>query len=760
MMRDERKAGRAFLLAAIGGMGLLAGSVPRVADAAEGTSEDQLEQVVVVAQRREELAQSVPLSVVAITADALQANVVQTGLDLQALVPSMSTVYGTQANAASYALRGIKDGVLTYFDEVPGIVTQTGASGVDHQLFDLASVQAISGPQGTLFGRASTGGAILFVPQKPTKDFEGSIDVGAGNYSRYESTAVLNLPLTETLQARIGGQIIRREGVVENTEGNDLQSQRRDSFRFSLLFTPVEWLTNYTLFDGGDTNEAPFAAITTGYVNAPCPTSLFACFYGTLPARLQALQNALGIREVADDLPPVAVSQDHERGVEDVLTADLGAYTLKYIFGYRSSRSYSLANQISFDIPAIYGQGSNISSQRTDELQLSGSDFGNRLKWVTGLFFYDFHSDNLNAFQILAPLGSPPFNLDNAEGSPGLALNKSKAAYAQGTYDFTDALGLTLGARYTQDDQSAVSSAFAPPDEICILNPTIPGVDFATCTQPQSARFHAVTYNATVDYKLSSDKLVYFATRKGYNPGGFNQGVAPSISSYDPEYLTDYEIGLKADWRIGAVPARTNLSAFFGKYTNIQLQGNRLVDTPAGPQAFSGIFNAASATIYGSQFDFEVRPLEWLTFTGNYGYLHSRYDSFVANEVIGNAAGNAFAQAPEHTANLAANLTQPLPFGELVGTVSYYHTSKITFSASNFNRPVAFQSPYGLLNARLELKNIAGSRVDVGIWGKNLTNKDYAVNIDDEPAFGFTATLYGDPRTYGMDVKYSFGGKQ
>jgi iron complex outermembrane recepter protein len=748
-----------FVLAAAGAMVLMMSSVPDVAYAID-EGPDELEQVVVVAQRKEELAQSVPLSVVAITADALEVNTVQTGLDLQSFVPSLSTIYGTQANAASYALRGIKDGVLTYFDEVPGMVTQAGASGADHQLFDLGSVQAISGPQGTLFGRASTGGAILFVPQKPSKDFEGSMDVGGGNYSRYEATAVLNLPLTDTLQARIGGQIIRRDGVVENTEGNDLQSQHRDAFRLSLLYTPLEWLHNYTLFDGGDTNEAPFAAITTGYVNAPCPTSLFACIYGTLPAQLQAQQNAFGIRKVADDLPPIAVSQDTERGVEDVLTADLGAYTLKNIFGYRTSKSYSLANQISFDIPAIFGQGSNSSSQRTDELQVSGSDFGDRLKWVTGLFFDDFHSDNLNAFQILAPIGSPPFNLDNAEGSPGLTLNKSKAAYAQGTYNFTDALGLTLGARYTQDDQSAVSSAFAPPNKICILNPAIPGVDFANCTQPQSARFHATTYNISVDYKLSPAALVYFATRKGYNPGGFNQGVAPSISSYDPEYLTDYEVGIKADWHIGAVPVRTNLSGFFGKYTNIQLTGNRLVDTPDGPQAFSGIFNAASATIYGSQFDFEVRPLEWLTFTGNYGYLHSKYDSFVANAVIGNAAGNSFAQAPERTANLAATVTQPLSFGELVGTVSYYHTSKITFSAANFGRPVAFQDPYGLLNARLELKNIADSRVDVGLWGKNLTNKDYAVNIDDEPAFGFTATLYGDPRTYGVDVKYSFGVKR
>jgi iron complex outermembrane receptor protein len=741
-----------------GCLAFLMGSAPSQLIAAE-TSSDNLEEVIVVAQRREERALTVPLSVIAINEEALQANVIQSGLDLQKMVPSLSVIQGTQANSASYSLRGIRDGVLTYFDEVPGMVTQTGDAGVDHQLFDLKSVEAISGPQGTLFGRNSTGGAILFVPQKPTEDFEGSIDVGVGNYSRWETTGVINLPINDLLQARVGGQVIRRDGVVDNSEGNDLQSQHRDGFRASLLFSPLSWIRDYVLFDGGDTNEAPFAAITTGYVNAPCPTSLFACFYGTLPVQQQALQNSIGIRRVVDDLPPYAYSQDQERGTENVLTADLGPTTFKYIFGYRTSSSYSLANQISFAIPAIMGQGSNNSSQHTNEVQLSGSNFDNRLTWVGGLFFYSFDSFNLNAFQILAPLGSPAFNLNNSEGSPIWQRNQSKAAYTQGTYNFTDALGLTLGARYTQDDQAEVASAFAPPNQACILNPTVPGVDIATCTQPQSARFHALTYDASINYRITQDQFVYLTTRKGYNPGGFNQGLDPSISRFAPEYLTDYETGIHADWHIGGIPVRTNLSAFFGKYTNIQRNAYRFVDTPDGPQAFAGIFNAASATIYGSQFQFQIRPLEWLTFSGNYGYLHTKYDSFAANSVISDATGNAFAQAPDHTANLTADVVFPLSFGDLGGTLSFGHISKVTFSDSNLGRPIAFQDAYNLLDARVELKHIAGSRVDVSIWGKNLTNTDYAVNISDQPVFGFTSAIYGDPRTYGMNVKYSFGPK-
>lgn len=232
----------------------------------------ELEEVVVVARRTEEVLQTVPLSVTSISAEALEANTIQAGLDLQKMVPTLSVIQGTQATGASYSLRGIRSGVLTYFDETPVLQSALGgAAAVNYQLFDLASVQAISGPQGTLFGRNSTGGAILFVPKKPTDEFDASIDVGVGNYDRREVTAMVNLPLHDMVQVRLGGKMVRRDGIVENISGRDLQSQHRDSFRASVLFKPNDRLTNYTLIDGGDTDETQFGHITTGYPGGKLP---------------------------------------------------------------------------------------------------------------------------------------------------------------------------------------------------------------------------------------------------------------------------------------------------------------------------------------------------------------------------------------------------------------------------------------------------------------------------------------------------------
>jgi iron complex outermembrane receptor protein len=747
-----------FMLVAAGAFALLAIPDPSAVYAAESADAgpDALEQIVVVAQRREELAQTVPLSITAITAVELQNNTIQSGLDLQKMVPSLSVIQGTQASSASYSLRGIRNGVLTYLDETPTLSTEAGAVAVDYQLFDLQSVQAISGPQGTLFGRNSTGGAILFVPQKPTKDWEGSLEVGYGNYGRWEGTGYINIPVNDMLQLRIGGQEIHRQAVVTNLAGPGEQSQGRSSFRAAMMFTPTDWLHNYLLVDGGNTDETPFAPISKGYVGGACPAALFACFYGKIPVQQQALQDALGNRTVSQPYPEYQRGQ--ERGVEDVLTADLGPYTLKYIFGYRTSNVHQLGNQISMAIPAIFGQGLNNSDQRTHELQLSGTALGNTFRWVGGLFYRNNHSQNDNADLVLAPLGTvitDPFDLSTAYVSPVQQRNISKAGYAQGTYNFTDALGLTLGARYTQDDQHSIAEAYAP-KFTCILNPAIPGVNLATCQQPQYARFHAITYNASMDYKLTNGIFLYATTRRGYNPGGFNQGVDPSLAAYTPEYLKDYEIGIKADWRIAGIPVRTNVSGFYGKYTDIQRTGNRLIETSTGLRPFSGIFNAASATIYGSQFDFQVRPVEWLTLSGNYGYLHTKYDQF-SNDITGNATGNAFAQAPEQTANFGINVTQPMSFATFDGNVGYAYLSKVTFADANLGRGIAFQGGYGLVDARMALKNIVGSGFDVAIWGKNLTNKLYNVNISDEPVFGFTTDIFGDPRTYGVEVRYSFG---
>jgi iron complex outermembrane receptor protein len=287
---------------------------------------------------------------------------------------------------------------------------------------------------------------------------------------------------------------------------------------------------------------------------------------------------------------------------------------------------------------------------------------------------------------------------------------------------------------------------------VCTL-PNIPGVDLATCQRPLSLDQHATTYNVSLDYKLSPDALLYVTTRRGYNGGGFNSGIPdPALARYNPEYITDYETGIKTDWYLGSMPVRTNVAAFYAKYEDII----RTTTVIRNNFANTGSFNAAKATIYGAQLELQAKPSDKLTLDASYGYLHTKYDSF-DNPLLGNLAGNQFAQAPEQTFNGSVTYTQPLPSGELVGIANYAYISEITFSDANVGFPYSFQKGYGLLDLRLELRDIAQLGLDVGIYAKNVTDELYALGITDQTAnFGFSSYTYGEPRTYGVELRYRF----
>jgi iron complex outermembrane receptor protein len=212
---------------------------------------------------------------------------------------------------------------------------------------------------------------------------------------------------------------------------------------------------------------------------------------------------------------------------------------------------------------------------------------------------------------------------------------------------------------------------------------------------------------------------------------------------------------VKADYHLGEVPVRTNLSAFLGKYKDIQRSVTKVLPTGA----FSGVFNAAAATINGAQLEFLARPASFLDLNGSVGYLKTKYDRFDATSLSSSATGNKFAQAPEWTYNLSATFRHDLSFGQLQANISYAYLSEVTFTDTNIDSPNAFQKGYGLVDLGVDLKNLGGRPLTLGVWVKNATDEDYAVNISDQSkSLGFTSYIYGDPRTYGVSLRYDFGG--
>ncbi|MDB5455452.1 MAG: TonB-dependent receptor [Caulobacter sp.] len=705
----------------------------------------KLDEIVVVARRSEERLQDVPLSVTGVSAEQLESRTITTGTDLQKLVPTLNVGVSIFGGTQQFSLRGVRTGVVSYLNEVP-------VNGVlaDQMLWDLSSIQAVSGPQGTLFGKNSTGGAVLFVANLPDDEFDGYVEGRIGRFNLREGTAVVNLPVNAMLALRIGARVTKRDGIIDNLTGPDLQALDHRSVRVSALFKPNSVLTNYTTFNYAHRDDTPYAQISGSGAGTPsCPAALPACVYGASYANELAAQRARGIRTVS--IPLDASQSASPWQLTNVLSGRFGALTAKYIFGYQKNKDRQFTSQLSIPLPVIIGLNQNKTSLQTHEFQLLGGAFGDRLKWVTGLYSSASDVDNFNSYLLFAPLGTP-HNNNTTQQTGGATTTDSQAVYAQGTYALTDRFNVTVGARYTEDDVKTAQFGYSP-GHICNLPAALPSVNIATCTQKIAAKTDAVTYNLSVDFKASDEVLLYATTRKGYNAGGFNPNINdPDLEVVRPEYITDYEAGLKADWSLGGMPVRTNVSTFYAKYKDIQRTTSLVFDN----LIVTGNFNAAKATIYGAQIEVLARPVKPLTLQASYGYLHTKYDSF-QNALLGDVTGNSFAQAPKDTVNVSATYRHALPSGELVANVSYAYISKVAFADDNLTTPGNIAPGYGLVDARLDWKKVGGGNVDLGVYVKNATDEEYLLNTTDRTSrFGFDSRVYGDPRTFGFEVRYSF----
>lgn len=714
----------------------------------------RLEEITVVARRLEENLQSVPMSVTRIGGDELEIRNISTGTDLQKLVPTLSVGVSIFGADQQYSLRGVRTGVITYFNEVP-----MNSGAIEQQLWDLESIQALAGPQGTLFGRNSTGGAVLFYPQKPEKEFGGSVQVGVGRFGLKEATGILNVPVNDMLQLRFGAKTRERDGLVKNLSGPDAQSQDRQAYKFSAMFSPAEWLSNYTVVSYSERDETPYAQISQSDGVMGCPENFVSCLYTDFTTGVnryndELLQQGLrGIRRI--DSPYKAVLQGAELQVSNILSLNIAKTTVKYIAGYSHSNTRQFQNQLSIPLPVIIGDNDSKGEQFSHELQWSGPAFSDRLQWVTGIYYLDQDIDNANYYQLFSPAGVP-YSKMVSQSSGGESGTRSLAYYAQGTWSMTEKLNLTLGVRHTKD-KPWNNATTVNPGFVCGLSPDLPNVDIEACVNRLRAEYSATTYNLSVDYQLRDDMLIYATHRKGYNAGGFNPDIFDEdLLVIDPEYIRDYEIGMKADWQLGGVPVRSNLSAFYAEYEDIQ----RTTSLFYQGRVSTGLFNAAEATIYGGQLQVLARLSQRLDMSVSYGYLHTEYDSF-ENALIGDLTGNTFAQAPKNTVDVSLTYRQPMTTGELLLNVGYGYISEVNFADENINLPGSSQDGYGLVDLRADWRDIGNLGVDVGVYVKNATDKTYAYNANDRSTpFGFVSNVYGDPRTWGIEFKYNFGARR
>lgn len=696
-----------------------------------------LEEILVTARRREENLQRVPVAVTAVSGEDIRTRGVQSVADLRLITPSLN-VTAVRTGQENFIIRGqgpgpldagSYPGVQTYFAEVPAFTAGPGL------YYDLQSVQVLKGPQGTLFGRNVLGGAVLFQPRKPTEQVEGYLQGTFGNYGRREGEGAINLPVVEDkVKLRLAGIVTRRNGYARNlTTAQRLDPRDYESARASVTLTPVDWLESYTVADWFHQKGAGQATILEG-VNPAAVISFFPGLVPALQAQL-ARQQARGPRIAEFDA--LTELKNLNRGIANITTATLGdGLTLKNVMGYRDTRQRLLYDLDGSPFPLLQTAPApdwfTRANQFTEELQLQGQSFDNRLNWIGGAYYEFVEGKNFTraSDQFFSRVFQRPSN-----------QNVSRALFAQGTFALAEWLNLTAGIRYTWDRRSSISNTESAAGTCQQI-----GAD-AQCHLAVGRKFRAPTWNVSVDYQVSPGTMLYATTRRGYKSGGLNAvSNSPQYLFYGPETATDVELGVKADTRAGTMPLRANASVFHTWNKDRQFQGSVLVNG----QLTSVIQSAGNARVKGAELELTLIPTEALELSGFYSY--TRY-KLVNSALLAN-------YTPQHKAGATARLHVPVPksLGDLVLTGTYSWQSLFYFTA-DASEPIKSQKAYGLLNMRLDLNDVGGYPADIGIFATNLTDKAYRTG--GFPLFngvGVATTIFSEPRMWGVQLRYRFGG--
>jgi iron complex outermembrane receptor protein len=755
-----------------GGATAAAGSEATPAD------ELQLQEVTVTARRREENLQSVPISVTAISGADLSRNGVTDINSLQNQVPSLVIASNDEPDRSvlNFVIRGqgqvygeFTPSVVAYFAEVP-----TSAPGPS-LFYDLQNVQVLKGPQGTLFGKNTTGGAVLFQPNRPTYDTSAGVSVRGGNYDLKESDGFVNLPLLDQkVAARVAYSVGSRKGFTyDETSHKWLDDEGFYAVRLGLLANPTDAIENYFVagFFRQSTNNSSAA------INEYNPEHPLAGLFGY--AELAAAQQARGPRRVASSVAN-PYRDDTDISVTDIATVKLSdSVSFKNILGYRLERD-KYANDADgsaaplIDFPPVATFADN-QSRYSEELQAIIDTPGKRFNTIVGLYT-DYLRPDPQQLQGNTLVGQDTRRLNQTTAH-------SYAAFAQSVLNLDPVLTglkLTGGVRYTKDLVSNRAGQWTGP--ALFFDPAVDtcetaAADPATCVFKSRSSFHHTSWLISLDYQLASSTLLYVATRNGYKSGGNNGFIPdPSYSAYGLETVQDYELGIKSEFRIGSVPARVNADIYTGNYHEIQRSiviatATGIYNDIATGTLFNGVYRPNRAVVRGLEFEGTAEPAPGLQISGFYDYTDAFYTNYYLNFLgIGtfNVDYTDFSFTPRNKAGLTADYQLPLSsqIGQVDVRLNYTYQSAERFGNDprvlrqlNLLYDPAEIPGYGLLNWRVDWTNVMGKGFDLGFFMSNALNRTY---LDFEANYygvlGESSGQYGAPRFFGGEIRYRFGG--
>jgi len=699
------------------------------------SSSVSLEEIVVTAEKRRENLQDVPIAITSVTASQIQARGIDDVRDLSSAVVSLNV--SDQTGHILPTLRGVGTSVVGAGSESPVALYVDGVYCADATsalltFNNIAQIDVLKGPQGTLFGRNATGGLILITTAEPAQTPGGKASVSYGNYNSTSAKAYATGGITAGVAADIALQYSTQGiGYGRNLGTGNYDNRTPIDFgaRTKWRFDPTD---GTKIMVTGEFSNVSMSSGISDHVLRPSP------FGPLLPA-------GTSVYDISSNINPFVHTTSAGGNVR--LEQELGAVRLVSISAYRRASNEFFVDGDETTAAAAAIDVKDHERTFSQEVQLLSNDSG-RFQWVVGAFYFNSNG-RFDPFKI--ELGAPlaaalpfPFpvsvfdQLINSDQK-----TSSIAGFGEAKVDLTDTTRLTIGARVTGEKRDYEGATTG------VANGVIP---LGNLSPPVTARQDVTrpTWRLVLDQKLGADTLLYASYNRGFKSGTFN-GTNPQDPPLKPETLDAYETGLKSTWLDGRV--RFNTAAYYYDYKNYQ------VITIAAGQA---VFKNAGAKIYGAEAELEAAVTKNLRINAGFGWTHARYANFndgVANTVIPGGgilqtggqdfSGHVLTYAPDVTAQFGVNYSIPAFTGKLTLDANYYYNGGFYPESDNVLRQKAFDMT-GASAAWTDSKDV----LTVRLWGKNLTNTIAATDMASS-SFASIAN-YQPPRTYGIELEYKF----